>query len=166
MLRECLELGVADGWADPRFPTIRGKLCLLNSRIDLSHPGLRRRGMTAETMVQYLLSVGPSQNQMWLEWDGIWSLNKRIVDPIVPRYTALDMDKMCAFDIISTCSNPPLNSVSANISGDYDPQGKDIPRHKKNPTLGMRPLRYGGVILLEKSDVDNLKVGDEVRGRG
>jgi hypothetical protein len=73
---------------------------------------------------------------------------------------------MCAFDIISTCSDPPLNSVRANISGDYDPRDKDIPRHKKNPTLGMRALRYGGVILLEKSDGNDLKVGDEVRGRG
>lgn len=45
--------------------------------------------MTIEALTQYMLIQGPSQAVTSLEWDSIWSLNKKVIDPIAPRYVAL-----------------------------------------------------------------------------
>ncbi|KAG8948875.1 hypothetical protein FRC04_009213 [Tulasnella sp. 424] len=58
-----VQQNLVQGWDDPRFPTVRG---------------IRRRGLTVEAWKQYIL-----------EWDGIWALNKKIIDPIAPRYWAV-----------------------------------------------------------------------------
>ena len=51
--------------------------------------GIRRRGMTVEALTQFMLSQGPSQAVVSLEWDSIWTLNKKIIDPIAPRVWAV-----------------------------------------------------------------------------
>ncbi|KAJ2538709.1 glutamate--tRNA ligase, partial [Coemansia sp. RSA 1933] len=66
--------GLVTGWDDPRFPTVRG---------------IRRRGMTIEALRQYVLMQGASQKNMLLEWDKIWAVNKKCIDPVAPRHTAL-----------------------------------------------------------------------------
>lgn len=66
-----VDKGLVSGWDDPRFPTVRG---------------IRRRGMTVEALTQFMLSQGPSQAIVSLEWDSIWALNKKIIDPIAPRF--------------------------------------------------------------------------------
>jgi glutamyl-tRNA synthetase len=30
---------------------------------------------------------------MLLEWDGIWATNKKIIDPVVPRFWAIAKEK-------------------------------------------------------------------------
>jgi glutamyl/glutaminyl-tRNA synthetase len=55
--------------------------------------GIRRRGMTIEALTQFMLSQGPSQAVVSMEWDAIWTLNKKIIDPIAPRYWAIVKDK-------------------------------------------------------------------------
>ena len=62
------------GWDDPRFPTVRGIL---------------RRGMTVEAIKQYMLLQGPSQQPVALEWDSIWAINKKVIDPVAPRLWAI-----------------------------------------------------------------------------
>lgn len=62
------------GWDDARFPTVRG---------------IRRRGLTIEALKEFIIAQGASQSQMTMEWDGIWTINKRIIDPVVPRYVAI-----------------------------------------------------------------------------
>ena len=56
--------------------------------------GIRSRGMTVKGLKDYIISQGASQMQMQLEWDGIWTVNKRVIDPIAPRYWAIAEDKM------------------------------------------------------------------------
>lgn len=73
------EKQLVEGWDDPRFPTVRG---------------MRRRGLTIEALTQYMLAQGPSQAVTSLEWDGIWSMNKKVIDPIAPRYTAVSKKDM------------------------------------------------------------------------
>ena len=51
--------------------------------------GIRRRGMTVEALKQFMLSQGPSQSLVSLEWDSIWALNKKIIDPVAPRFWAI-----------------------------------------------------------------------------
>lgn len=45
--------------------------------------------MTVEALTQFMLSQGPSQAVVSLEWDSIWTLNKKIIDPIAPRFWAI-----------------------------------------------------------------------------
>jgi hypothetical protein len=40
-----------------------------------------------------MLAQGPSQAVVSLEWDSIWTLNKKIIDPIAPRFWAIVKDK-------------------------------------------------------------------------
>lgn len=59
--------------------------------------GIRRRGLTVDALRTFMLAQGPSQSQMLLEWDGIWATNKKIIDPVVPRFWAIAKDKKCAY---------------------------------------------------------------------
>ncbi|KAK6016479.1 putative glutamine--tRNA ligase, partial [Ostertagia ostertagi] len=67
--------GLVEGWDDPRFPTVRGVM---------------RRGMTVEGLRQFIIAQGGSRSVVMMEWDKIWSFNKKVIDPVAPRYTALE----------------------------------------------------------------------------
>ena len=55
--------------------------------------GIRARGMTVKGLKDYIIGQGASQQQMQLEWDGIWTVNKKVIDPVAPRYWAIAEDK-------------------------------------------------------------------------
>ena len=74
-----VEQGIVSGWDDPRFPTVRGIL---------------RRGMTVEALRNYNLMQGASQKELLLEWDKIWALNKKVIDPVSKRLSALSKEKL------------------------------------------------------------------------
>ena len=65
---------LVESWSDPRFPTVQG---------------IRRRGLCVEALKEFILSQGASKNSNLMEWEKIWSINKRIIDPVVPRHTAV-----------------------------------------------------------------------------
>lgn len=48
--------------------------------------------MTVEALTQFMLSQGPSQAIVSLEWDSIWTLNKKIIDPVAPRFWAINKE--------------------------------------------------------------------------
>ena len=56
--------------------------------------GILRRGMTVQALKEFMLSQGPSQAIVSLEWDSLWTLNKKVIDPIAPRFWAISKDKM------------------------------------------------------------------------
>lgn len=122
--------GMVSGWDDPRFPTVRG---------------IRRRGMTIDCIRQFMLSQGPSQQIINMEWDNIWALNKRLIDPVVPRYTALEENGI----------------VPASISG-VSFEEKTLPCHKKNADLGTKTTVFGPEILFEQADAASFEEGEEV----
>jgi glutamyl/glutaminyl-tRNA synthetase len=66
---------------------------LVLSRDLITIPGIRRRGLTVDAISQFMLAQGPSQAVVSLEWDSIWTLNKKIIDPIAPRFWAIVKDK-------------------------------------------------------------------------
>lgn len=50
--------------------------------------------MQLEALREFILSQGASRNVTLQEWDKIWTINKRIIDPVVPRHTAVK--EVCA----------------------------------------------------------------------
>ncbi|KAG6854706.1 hypothetical protein C0991_002418 [Blastosporella zonata] len=131
-LHQFVDQGLVRGWDDPRFPTVRG---------------IRRRGMTVEALTQFMLSQGPSQSVVSMEWDAIWSTNKKIIDPISPRHWA----------ILSK------NSVPVTIKGGpASPEIKAVPKHKKNADLGEKKTVYSSSILVEQEDAQSFEDQEEV----
>ena len=53
---------------DPRFPTVRGVL---------------RHGMTVEGLKQFIVSQGSSRAIVMMEWDKIWSCNRKVRGHVV-----------------------------------------------------------------------------------
>lgn len=67
-----------EGWHDPRFPTLRGII---------------RRGCTIEALTEFMLEQGPSKNIVTMDWDKLWAFNRKYIDNIAPRYTAISLNK-------------------------------------------------------------------------
>ena len=47
--------------------------------------GVFRRGLQLEALKEFILSQGASKNVTLQEWEKLWSINKRIIDPVCPR---------------------------------------------------------------------------------
>jgi glutamyl-tRNA synthetase len=50
--------------------------------------------MTFEALKGYIAGQGASSATMLAEWDGIWAHNKKVIDPIAPRYWAIAEEDM------------------------------------------------------------------------
>ncbi|XP_024936533.1 bifunctional glutamate/proline--tRNA ligase isoform X2 [Cephus cinctus] len=119
--------GLVDGWDDPRFPTVRGIL---------------RRGMTVEALKQFIIAQGSSQSVVFMEWDKIWSFNKKVIDPIVVRYTGLNENEI----------------VPVNVEGATE-GWLTVQNHPKNPEKGTKQVRVAPTVLIEKEDAEALVEG-------
>ncbi|KAI0748413.1 glutamate-tRNA ligase [Daedaleopsis nitida] len=127
-----VDSGIVRGWDDPRFPTVRG---------------IRRRGLTVEALRQFMLAQGPSQAIVSLEWDTIWTLNKKVIDPIAPRFWALFK----------------TNLVPVTIKGGpAQVEVKTLPKHKKNPEVGEKQTVYSSLIFLEQEDALSFDDQEEI----
>ncbi len=128
-----VETGRVNGWDDPRFPTIRG---------------VRRRGMTIEGLRTYILMQGASQKDLMLEWDKIWAVNKKIIDPISPRHTVLAKENLVKVNVIGA-------------TGNFEAYTKEMLLHKKNPELGQKLTTFANTLYLEQEDVKQMSVDEE-----
>jgi glutamyl-tRNA synthetase len=103
-LRWFVEEKLVRGWDDPRFPTVRGNFNIHlfgHSYVQSLHiTGIRRRGLTVEALRQYMLAQGPSQAVVSLEWDSIWAMNKKVIDPVAPRFWALEKTHLYGYNFI------------------------------------------------------------------
>ncbi|KAA8497997.1 Bifunctional glutamate/proline--tRNA ligase [Porphyridium purpureum] len=124
--------GYVEGWNDPRFPTVQG---------------IRRRGLTVTALRAFILSQGASKASSLMEWDKIWAINKKVIDPIAPRHTAIDA----------------ANHVRAVVQNFGDAEEVvSAPKHKKNPDVGMKLVIRSKALILEKEDAASVKVGEIV----
>ncbi|XP_077195866.1 bifunctional glutamate/proline--tRNA ligase isoform X5 [Paroedura picta] len=129
--------GLVDGWDDPRFPTVRGVL---------------RRGMTVEGLKQFIAAQGSSRSVVNMEWDKIWSFNKKlraickkVIDPVAPRHTALLKDEV----------------VIVNVP-EAQEEMKEVAKHPKNAEVGLKPVWYSPRVLIEGADAETLAEGETV----
>ncbi|XP_053523284.1 bifunctional glutamate/proline--tRNA ligase isoform X2 [Artibeus jamaicensis] len=122
--------GLVDGWDDPRFPTVRGVL---------------RRGMTVEGLKQFIAAQGSSRSVVNMEWDKIWAFNKKVIDPVAPRYVALLKKEVV-----------PVNIPEAQE------EMKEVAKHPKNPEVGLKPVWYGPRVFVEGADAETFSEGETV----
>lgn len=45
--------------------------------------------MTVDALGELILKQGPSQNIVNLDWTAFWAMNKKYIDPVAPRHTAI-----------------------------------------------------------------------------
>ena len=122
----------AEGWDDPRFPTVAGIL---------------RRGMTVAGLKTFILGMGASKNANLMEWDSIWAKNRAIVDPVATRYTALLADGLVP---LTLTNGPP------------EPYAETLFRHPKDESLGKKVRLFGPTVLLQQEDAATIATGEEV----
>lgn len=127
-LRELLEKGVIDGWDDPRIPTIMG---------------LRRKGILPDAIKELAVTVGPTKSSHTVEWPLLLSINKKILDPVAPRYFVV---------------RDPIKLVVKNAPKKI----AKVPIHPSNPE-NVREIPTSGTFYIEKLDVNNMKPGIEFR---
>ncbi|KAL9107350.1 MAG: hypothetical protein Q9227_007715 [Pyrenula ochraceoflavens] len=127
-------MGAVSGWDDPRFPTFRGII---------------RRGMTVSALREFMLLQGPSKNIVNMDWTVFWAMNKKAIDPIAPRHTAIASD----------------NSVKCFVRKDnleITPFSETKPKHGKNPSVGEKQVWYGSTIWIEQEDALSFEDEEEI----
>ncbi|EWC43394.1 hypothetical protein DRE_07693 [Drechslerella stenobrocha 248] len=133
-LTKLVEAGRVTGWDDPRFPTVRG---------------IRRRGLTIEALREFIIAQGPSKNIVNLDWTLIWAINKKIIDPVAPRHTALLRDGLVTAQLLGTPE-------------ELAERAEEKPKHKKNPAVGVKSAYYGPQILIDQADARSFTKGEEL----
>lgn len=126
-----VDTGKVSGWNDPSFPTIQGVI---------------RRGIQLEALREFVISQGSSKSSNLMDMNKLWAINKKVLDPVVPRYTAIDSSKKCEI----------------SIQGVNEPFTKSVLRHKKNPDLGEKIVHYSNKIFIEGEDANLIEQGEEV----
>ncbi|KAJ2344582.1 glutamate--tRNA ligase [Coemansia sp. RSA 2618] len=84
---------------------------------------------------------------MLLEWDKIWSVNKKVIDPVAPRHTALLKKELVPATI---------------VGGPEQPYVKDLPKHKKNADLGTKQTVFSSLVFVDQADAASFAVDEEV----
>ncbi|KAH0594656.1 hypothetical protein MHUMG1_07490 [Metarhizium humberi] len=131
-LAKVVESGRVDGWDDPRMPTIRGIL---------------RRGLTVAALREFMLKQGPSRNVVSMDWTTLWAMNKKIIEPIAPRHTAV----------------ASVGCVLATVAGGPDhPRQDSRPKHPKNHSLGTKDVTFANQIYIEQADAAAVRQGEEI----
>jgi len=131
-LADLVAMGVAEGWDDPRFPTIKGML---------------RRGLAVASLREFMIGLGGSLRTCDMEWDKIWSDNMRLLDPTAHRFMA-----------VSKPQQVPLTLEDWPHASDADVV-INVPLLPKDPSKGAKPVFVTRVSLLERVDVAGLAVG-------
>lgn len=119
-----------DGWDDPRMPTVRGVL---------------RRGMTVEGLRQFIIAQGSSRSVVLMEWDKIWAINKKVIDPVAPRYTAVDASKNIHIKVLN------VNESSMQVA-----------KHPKNSDVGDKTIWIAPTLIVDEIDAVEFKANENV----
>ncbi|KAF5131284.1 putative glutamate--tRNA ligase, cytoplasmic [Metarhizium anisopliae] len=131
-LAKVVESGRVDGWDDPRMPTIRGIL---------------RRGLTVAALREFMLKQGPSRNVVSMDWTTLWAMNKKMIEPIAPRHTAV----------------ASVGCVLATVAGGPDhPRQDSRPKLLKNHSLGTKDVTFANQSYIEQADAAAFQQGEEI----
>lgn len=126
-----VENKIVESWEDPRMPTVRGVL---------------RRGMTVEGLKQFIVAQGSSRSVVVMDWDKIWAFNKKVIDPIAPRYSAVEK----------------ADAVEVIVDGISKEEPITVAKHPKNPEIGTKIIWIGPKLLVDRTDAELMKEGENV----
>lgn len=124
--------GIVDGWDDPRMPTVQG---------------IMRRGLRIEALREFILGQGASKNMTYQEWDKIWTINKKLIDPVCPRHTAVETQNK----VLVTLTNGPAELQSVTV-----------PKHAKYAAAGNKIQQRSDRIWWDQADAAAVSEGEEV----
>lgn len=133
-LAALVDSGKVSGWDDPRFPTVRG---------------VRRRGLTIPALREFIIKQGPSRNVVNMDWASLWAMNKKVIDPVAPRHTALG-----AKDLVKVTLIGPDAPTEART--------EQRQKHPKNPDVGNKNVVFSGEILMDQADAKSFKKDEEI----
>ncbi|KAK7684100.1 glutamate--tRNA ligase [Cerrena zonata] len=103
--------------------------------------------MTVEGLRNFIIAQGPSKNIINLDWSVIWALNKKVIDPVAPRFTAVDATNAVPVILLN---GPESNTV------------EEKPKHKKNPEVGVKKVIYSNKVLIDQEDAASFADNEEV----
>lgn len=130
-LTKVVDTGRVTGWDDPRMPTVRGII---------------RRGLQVSILREFMLKQGPSRNITNMDWTTIWAMNKKALDPVVPRHTAIEIPGMVKVKLAKVPDKPFI---------------EDRPKHPKNKDVGIKKWIFSSNLLFEQTDAAALSQGEE-----
>ncbi|KAJ4293422.1 glutamate--tRNA ligase [Kalmusia sp. IMI 367209] len=131
-LTKIVDTGFVWGWDDPRMPTIRG---------------VRRRGVTVPALREFILKQGPSKNIVNLDWFSFWATNKKHIDPVASRYTA-----------IAEAAKVPVTVIGAREGVITEEKDK----HAKYTNLGKKKVVFSKDIIMEQEDAQSFVQDEEI----
>ncbi|MBQ3065319.1 MAG: glutamine--tRNA ligase/YqeY domain fusion protein [Clostridia bacterium] len=120
-LRHLVESGLVDGWDDPRMPT----LC-----------GLRRRGYTAASILDFCSRIGISKANSMVDIGLLEHCIREELNNTAPRRIAIQN---------------PIRIIVDNYPADKV-EYFDIPNHPQHPELGTRRVPFTKELYIEASD--------------
>jgi len=132
-LARMIDMGIVNGWDDPRVPTVQGVL---------------RRGMTPAGIKAFIKSQGGTVKDNRQEWDKIWAFNKYEINPIAGRYFSVDVEDA----VPMTLEGAPEEGL----------RSVDLIPAKINPNAGKKLLQLSNRVLLDIGEAEDLKVGQKV----
>jgi glutamyl-tRNA synthetase len=128
-IRPLIQSKVISGWDDFRLATLIG---------------LRRRGIIPETIKELTREVGLSLAQPVIDWSIILGINRRLVDPVANRFSAV------------------ASPVPVTIT-DAKPRDAQVPLHPDFPDRGTRSVHVEKRVFVDITDAKQLKRGDVFR---
>lgn len=131
-LTKLVDSGRIWGWDDPRMATVRG---------------INRRGMTIPALQEFILKQGPSKNINLMDWTNFWATNKKFIDPVAARYTAVETDHQVKCTVVGAPEAPRTEE-------------KDV--HAKNAELGKKRVVYSKTIIVDQADAQSFAEDEEI----
>ncbi len=120
-LRKLVEMGMVKGWDDPRLTTLRG---------------MRRRGYTAQAILDFIKKVGVAKNTSWIDF----ALLESCVRDDLNR---LAMRKMAVLN--------PLKVVIDNYPEDLVEE-MDAVNNPEDAAAGSRKVPFSKVLFIDQDD--------------
>ncbi len=127
-IKPLIEEGKVMGWDDPRLPTLKG---------------LRRRGILAEAIKEFVLSQGISKSESVVTFENLEAVNRKILDAKAKRY----------FFVANPVKLIVKNAIEKEVELKYHP----------SVDMGKRKIKVGNVFYIPKDDALKIKEGEIFR---
>ncbi|CCJ31005.1 unnamed protein product [Pneumocystis jirovecii] len=91
--------------------------------------------------------LGPSKNVLNLDWSSLWAVNKKVIDPVAPRYASVNLKNIVKVTLLN---GPDTVYI------------EEKPKHKKNSQIGTKKTAFYKFILLDQDDALTFKDNEEI----